>query len=348
MRLTDLNIRALEAPAKGQKVYRDDTLTGLTVRVSAGGAKSFVLIHGRDRRYITIGRYPIITLGQAREEARRLLAEFTLGKVRPQSTSYQQAVELFLEEKEKARRASTIVQYKHLLNRLNFKGPLLEITPHEFARKLNRLKAPSARSHVLVASKVFFRWCQKRHYIERDPTLGLEKGKQEPRKRVLTDDELRAVWQATEKPTTFNNIIRVALLTGQRRGELSQFQTTWLDGDIVTTPAHISKNKRDHLWPIGIAAQFLPLQPFNNWSDAKRELDERSGTSGWTIHDLRRGWKTRASALKVPPHISEMILGHISARTLMEQTYDQHLFIEEMRAAQATVQFHLKAILDIR
>jgi integrase len=344
MRLTDLSIRALEHPTKGQKTYRDNTLPGFGLRVSQAGSKSFVLMYGQDRRLITIGRYPIITLSQAREEAKRLLAEITLGKVRPHSITYANAKELYLAEKRKNRRATTVSGYNRLLDRINYKGQLLDLTPHEFSRRLNRFKAPSERGHVLVASRAFFRWCIKRAYIDRDPTLGLEKPYQTPRKRVLTDDELRAIWHATEAPSNFNRIIRVAILTGQRRGELAKYQQEWLDGDIVTTPAGVSKNKHDHRWPIGAAIEYLPLLPFSNWGDAKAELDKRSGIKGYQIHDLRRTWKTRASALGVAPHVSERILGHITGLSPLERVYDQHHYIEEMRRAQATVQSHLLSL----
>ena len=72
----------------------------------------------------------------------KLLAEFTLGKVRPQSISYTKAVELFVEEKEKSRRKSTADAYKGLLNRLNFTGPIADITHQEVRRKLSRIKTP--------------------------------------------------------------------------------------------------------------------------------------------------------------------------------------------------------------
>jgi hypothetical protein len=174
--LSDLGLRALKAPPKGQIFYFDDTLKGFALRVSQGGAKSFVLKYGRDRRLITIGRYPIISLSDARTEAKRLLAEFTLGKVRPQSITYANAVELFLKDKAEARRPSTVYGYKIKLKRLNFKCQLSDITPPEAARRLDKITAPSERSHVLVAAKVFFHWCIKRRYITDNPLTGLSKG----------------------------------------------------------------------------------------------------------------------------------------------------------------------------
>ncbi|HEY1615073.1 MAG TPA: Arm DNA-binding domain-containing protein, partial [Rhizomicrobium sp.] len=67
MRLTDLTIKSLAAPVTGQQTYTDDDLPGFGVRVSQGGAKAFVLVYGRARRRATIGRYPTITLQEARK-----------------------------------------------------------------------------------------------------------------------------------------------------------------------------------------------------------------------------------------------------------------------------------------
>src|ERR1039458_5331670 len=96
MRLTEIVVRNLAAPERGQKVCRDETLPGFGVRVSQGGTKTFVLVHGADRQFTTIGRYPIIGLADARAEAKRILAELTLGKRRPQRVSFDEAFEQFI------------------------------------------------------------------------------------------------------------------------------------------------------------------------------------------------------------------------------------------------------------
>ena len=66
MRLTDISIRALTAPEQGAKIYADDTMPGFGVRVSQGGSKAFTLTMGESRERITIGRYPVISLAEAR------------------------------------------------------------------------------------------------------------------------------------------------------------------------------------------------------------------------------------------------------------------------------------------
>lgn len=93
MRLTDLSIKALKAPENGAIIYADDTLTGLGVRVSQAGTKSFVLTHGARRQRETIGRVGIISLAEARQEAKRRLSEYTLGKHKPRSIQWSAALD---------------------------------------------------------------------------------------------------------------------------------------------------------------------------------------------------------------------------------------------------------------
>jgi hypothetical protein len=96
MRLTDLGINKLPVPPKGQKTYTDDSLRGFGCRVSRGGSRTFVLQHGADRQLVTIGRYPIISLSEARTQAKRILAEKVLGKHQPEPVRYEDALALFM------------------------------------------------------------------------------------------------------------------------------------------------------------------------------------------------------------------------------------------------------------
>ncbi len=86
--LNDLNLRSLKPPPKGQIDYWDSSFRegAFAVRISQGGAKTFVLKLDNARR--AIGRYPVITLSEARTEAKKILAERTLGRVRPGSISF--------------------------------------------------------------------------------------------------------------------------------------------------------------------------------------------------------------------------------------------------------------------
>jgi hypothetical protein len=111
MRMTDISVKALPAPERGQKTYLDESLAGFGVRVSQGGSKTFIVMHGAERRRTTVGRYPVISLQEARSEAKRLLAEQTLGKHRPKrlqfETAFEQFVSTHLQQKNRPSTAKT-------------------------------------------------------------------------------------------------------------------------------------------------------------------------------------------------------------------------------------------------
>ncbi|HLH93513.1 MAG TPA: integrase family protein [Xanthobacteraceae bacterium] len=340
--LTDTFVRAVKPPPQGQQFHFDASLKGFALRVSQGGAKSFVLKYGRDRRLITIGRFhpDILTLSQARTEAKRLLAEFTLGRHRPQSIAFPTAVEQFLKDKAQARRPSTVSGYRVKLGRLRFKGQLTEFSPEEFHRQLDRIKAPSEKSHVLVASKVFFRWCIKRRYIDHDPTLGLTKPKPKRRTRILSDDEIRALWKVQG---TFADYVRGLLCTAQRRSELRH---VIIGTDTFTVPSEISKNHRPSVIPIcPLAKPFIKPYPNFDWSREKAHLDKASGVTGWRLSDCRRTARSGFSMLRIPPWIAERILNHVSSREPLEETYDQYDPIDEKREALEKWEAHIASLL---
>src|SRR5579872_3633503 len=95
MRLTDISVRALKVPERGQVKHFDDTLKGFGVRVSQGGAKTYFLMHGRARTLTTIGRVGIITLAQARDKAKTILSEKQLGRYQAPTISFEEALELY-------------------------------------------------------------------------------------------------------------------------------------------------------------------------------------------------------------------------------------------------------------
>lgn len=77
--LTDLLLRGAKPPERGATKLRDGTLKPFGIRISSGGAKSFIILLGSGRRE-AIGRYPTIMLAKAREKAKAILAERALDK----------------------------------------------------------------------------------------------------------------------------------------------------------------------------------------------------------------------------------------------------------------------------
>lgn len=370
--MTGIAIRALPAPERGQRTYYDDTLAGFGCRISQGGTRSFVLQHGPTRQLITIGRFPIISLAQARTEAKRLLAERTLGKHQPEKISWDDAVILFLTACQQKNRPRTQAGYKRLLEK-HFKfGPtkLAAITPIDIHRRLDKLTdVPGERAHALRVIKIFFNWAKPR-YVDRSPCDGMEVIKGPSRTRRLSDPELVSVWCATSEENCFHKIVRLCVLLGQRRGEIGLLRGEYLDraARTITFPAEIVKNGREHTIPYGdMAAVILhPLphsgflfpgrwstaQPFNGWAKCKRELDASISDRGtlmapWTLHDLRRTFATNLAALQIPPHITERLLNHVSGTISgIAAIYNRHEYRSEMREAISKWEEHLTSLLN--
>jgi integrase len=370
---TDIGLRSLPAPSKGQADYWDAKFPAFGCRVSSGGTKTFVLNIHKTRR--TIGRYGLITLGQAREEAKRLLAERTLGRIRPQSITYSEALKAFLAEKEKSRRASTVANLKgRLQHHFAFKGRLADITHQDVVRKLQRIKTTHEHDHALSVAKTFFTWAQNRRYITENPTTGISPHGQASRSRVLSDAELRSVWIAAEEMGgSFGTIVKLLIATGQRRGEIAALQSSWIQTDRITLPSEVTKNGRLHVFPMGALAFKLvaahcrksnrknghaPLFPargssleqisaFSGWSKSKAALDEHSGVTDWTLHDLRRTFATRLAELGTPIHVVEKLLSHISGVTGgLVRIYQRTQYWDEQVAAVARYEAYLTTILE--
>lgn len=369
---SDRGLQSLLPPTRGQVDWWDTSLPSFGCRISQGGSKTFIL--KRDNRRITIGRFAIISLSQARTEAKRLLAEFTLGRIRPQSLTYAQAVELFIEDKRRTRRPGTVDEYKRLLDRLPFRGQISEINHEEVTRRLKKFDSPSEQTHLIVALKVFFNWCLKRRYVTENPIFGLTPKASPTRSRVLSDAELKSIWKACDKPTdempaAFPIIVKLLLLTGQRRGEIAALQSSWIQKDQITLPPSVTKNGRESTIPIGVLTvstlkQFansisstseptllFPARgtndkPSSGWSKSKLALDKLSGVKDWTLHDLRRTFSTRLAELGTPPHIIERLLNHVSGTISgVSAIYNRHHFMPEMREAIEKFETHLLRLL---
>lgn len=361
---SDVGLRSIKPPENGAADYWDERFPSFGMRVSQGGTKTFMLNIDKSRR--TIGRFGIITLADARTEAKRLLAERTLGRFRPQSISFETAFDAFIAEKEKSRRARTIKDYKRLINlHFRFRGQLADVKHADIERRLVRIKSRSEHNHALQNIKTFFTWAQKRRYITDNPTVGFSPHKLPNRARVLTDAELKSIWEATAEPTIHNTIVRLLMLTGQRKGEIAQLRPEYYSHNqqTICLPSEVTKNGREHCFPIAALASNIiftassqsllfpargsdGLKPFNGWSKSKAALDKSCGVKNWRLHDLRRTFRTLHGKLKTPPHIAERLVNHISAQTEVEIIYDTYKYLPEMREAMENYENYIRKIVN--
>jgi integrase len=359
--LTELMLKAAKPPEHGTAMLWDGALKHFGVRVSQGGAKSFVILTGSGRRQ-TIGRFPTLSLSVARTRAKELLAEYTLGKTRPRAVAFNDVLVGFLEACEQKNRPRTVRDYRRLLSRhIDFgRKNLSEITRHDISRKLDRLKdTPSEQNHATAAAKIFFAWAHRHGYIDRNPCEGLVTVKRLSRERVLSDDELRAVLKtALDGTSPFSHIVALLILTGQRRGEIASLRWEWINltDRTITLPATVTKNKRTHTFPYGdMVAELLERIPrqgdylfpaareqvkgksatvFNGWGKPKEAFDELCQVSDWQLHDIRRTFATNLAALGVAPHVTERLLNHVSGTISgVAAIYNRFRYADEMRDA---------------
>ena len=377
VQLTDISIRALRPPSKGQRLYRDKTIRGFGIRVSQGGSKSFVVVYGSNRQFTTIGRYPTLSLKEARTEAKRLLAERTLGKMRPISIRFEDARNQFIDACMAKNKPRTVYDYKRLLNRHFRFGKVMlgDITQYELMRRIGKLaKTPSEQNHAFVTAKVFFGWAKRNNYIEANPLADLSRpSRTHARERVLTPSELAKVYNASlDYPYPFGPIVSILVLTGLRRGEAASLKWNWIDTNecLITIPGTETKNKRAHSFPYGeqVAGiieelpemnEYLfpasrshvrgnPTSCFNGWTKAKPAFDATlEDVAPYTLHDLRRTFDSTIASLGVPLHVSDKLLNHVSgAVSGVRATYNRYSYLPEMREAIASYERHLETLCN--
>lgn len=354
MRITDITIKTLQPPERGEKIHYDDSLPGFGVRVSEGGTKSFILTYGKLRRRETIGRVGILTLKTARQAAKERLAAYTLGKTAQASPTWATALDAFLAECGRRLRARTVKDYDRLLKRHFRFGEMKldEISPAELDRRIDKLSdTPVEQHHAFVVLRTFFKWAHRKHFVEVNPMDRMQSQfRYQPRERVLSPEELRKVWNACDEDT-FGRIVRLLILTGQRVGEVKQLSRPMIGSATITLPSWLTKNGREHCFPVGpMAAPLVKHPPFEtipNFAREKDKLDDRAGVTGWTLHDLRRTLRTRWAELGILREVAEKYINHVSgAQAGVNGIYDRYSYVPEMRAAVAKWEKHLQAILD--
>lgn len=363
MRLTDLQIKKLKPPEKGQKTYFDASLSGFGVRVSQGGSKSFVVMYGEKRRLKTLGRYPDLSLKEAREQAKHVQSEpklkDTADHAKLRSVSFSDARERFLKDTEARTKQSTVDEYRRLLTKhFKFTKSLSDLTRSDVMKVIEQLTTtPSEKQHAFVAVRTMMNWCCRHGLVELSPVPPL-RIQQTERSRILTDDELKMVWQRAEQVGyPYGTLVQLLILTGQRRGEIAGLRWSWICKGIIVFPEGFTKNKREHSLPIGVRTQAIistiPKQvideqtsdllfpargkldtSISGWSKYKKAFDKPLEIAPYTLHDLRRTYSSNLARIGAPIHVTEKLLNHVSGTISgVAAVYNRHNYFEEMRDA---------------
>ena len=190
-------------------------------------------------------------------------------------------------------------------------------------------------------------WGVESDLLERNCAIGLKPPVEKvDRERVLTNAEMCRLWAVTAGDDDYSKILRLLLLTGQRRGEVGGIRRTELDFDRETwsLPGARTKNKLPHDVPLSRQARKILEQQdgdylfgkggFRDWWRAKVELDRALNLPEWTVHDLRRTVVTGMAEIGIAPHIVEAVVNHISGhKGGVAGVYNKAKYSKEKRAA---------------
>jgi integrase len=388
--ITDRTLRGLKpAPASKRTVIWDTAVPGLCVRVTDKGAASFNVMRRVKGDAVPIRRmlgiawtvpfpagqplpYPLAT---AREDARAMVLDMAhgidpkekeAGRKRDQAAKRANsfaavAGEFIAKHVRKLRSAHDVESAirRELIAKWG-ERPITEISRRDVVELVEAIAdsgRPYAAHRIFAYASKLFAWAMARHLygIETSPCGGVKTseiaGKKEPRQRVLTDAEIKALWLATggmSYPAA--PFVRLLLLTGQRLREVAGM--TWAEVDIDaalwTIPPERMKGDAAHEVPLAAASvailKGLPRwsgpfvfsntggsQPISGFSKLKEKVDSAlPGIAPWRFHDLRRTMRTGLGGLPVPSNVAELCIGH--AQLGLHKVYDRHGYRDERRA----------------
>lgn len=379
--LTDAKIKGLKPPSSGQAEVSDSLVPGLRIRMGTSGAQTFILrkrVAGKVRN-ITIGRYgPRFTLADARKKARTLLSDIEAGgdpaplrrRANSAALTFSALLPEYLAAKSDRR---SVGEMKRILER--YVQPQLgdrmadAVTRGDVTRLIDEIaaSAPVMARNVHAQLSAFYTWAMPRlDRLQANPCRDAGRPPAPPaRDRVLSEDELRALWAiADDEPAPWGPALKLLMLTGARRDEVfnadrAEFNLKAREWMI---PAARAKNGLPHIIPLSEQAVRVVKAIAAIEGSAKlfvaRGNDER-GPSGfskatarlrsamaekleipstdlprWTLHDIRRTVATGMQRLGIRLEVTEAVLNHVSGtRGGIAGVYQRHDWKSEKRTA---------------
>lgn len=367
-KITDRLLRSLPAPASGNRITYDVEVAGFGIRITAAGAKAFVLnyrLAGRERRY-TIGSYPDWSVAAARERAKELkravdLGEDPMGQRHEDraAPSVSQLANRYLAEHAIRKTARTLKDEQSMLKKLVLPA-LGKIKVHDVRhddidqlhREISQTRPIRANRIAQMLSKMFslgIRW----GYRIDNPVKGWSRNPEARRTRYLTGDELQRLNRvlATHPNRACSNVIRLLLLTGARRGEV--LTATWdqfdLDVGVWVKPAGYVKQRKEHRVRLSGAALRLLRDMRSERTTSRylfpggvsdRPLQEVKGfwagvcrkaeLNDCRIHDLRHTYASILASAGLSLPVIGALLGHTQPNTTARYS---HLFDDPLREA---------------
>ena len=401
--ITVRTIRSIKPDTKRDIYVWDTRLKGFGLRTTPKGAQSFVFqyrVEGGPARRKTIG--PVgspWTPNTARKEAERLLVQVYQGvdpveakreaKRKKEELNFkaycEKFVELYLRENWRGTwKAARCTLENVVIPR--WRGLTVgEITRADIVKVMDDYSdRPARRKEIHSVLRKLFNWAADRQDIEVSPLAGMKAPKAVPaRRRVLSDEEIVALWKASEKAGwPWGPFVRMLILTMQRRQEVAEMD--WSEVDLEarkwTLPAARAKNDEEHVIPLSSLAmkeleRLTPKRkgliftttgstPVSGFFKGKKSLTEdmlaylkaRAFEAGgdpdlveipnWRLHDIRRTGATNLQSLGVPVEVTESVLNHISGtRAGVAGIYNRYKYDAEKRTALDAWDEKLKSLI---
>src|SRR5262245_43356549 len=376
-RYTDEYIASIPAPKSGRKQIPDSDQRGLYVRITPTGSRSFVVVKQ------VAGKQSWVTLNatgieHARELARGEIVRIKSGlpkpiAVKPDSVRdvannwFKRVVQAKGHRSEKHVRGYLDRHILPALGDRQFEG----VGRADIAKLLDGIQDSAGASAADKALNVLSRICTWHEARDDKYTSPVVRGmrrvsiKEQSRERVLSDDELRAVWKAAEANGWFGDFVRMLLLTGQRREKVATIKWSDLDEGGVWTVAAGAREK-GNIDTVKLPQAALDIlanihrvdgNPYvfagrkhgsrvGSFSMAKAAFDKKNGITGWRLHDLRRTARSLLARAGVSSEHAERVLGH--AIRGVEGTYDRHRYEQEKGIALAKLAQVIEGIIHPR
>ncbi|MBR0551748.1 tyrosine-type recombinase/integrase [Stakelama marina] len=369
--LTDAKLKGMKPPASGQIEWSDAKVPGLRVRIGASGAQTFILRKrvGGKVRNITVGRYgPRFGIADARKKARSLLSDIeaggdptaTLATPRRAGKGAQTIRNMLPDYLVAKSGLRSVGEVKRIMERyvLPEIGDRMAdaVTRADVTRLIDDIAAtaPVMARATHAQLSAFYTWAMPR--LDRLPANPCRDAgrppKPEARDRVLSESELRALWQvAEEEALPWGAGLKLLILTGQRREEVFAADRDEFDlkAGVWTIPADRAKNGVAHRVPLAgeavavlesipaiamtaedgseatspklFPARSRPMNAPSGFSKAqarfrvslaKKLNKEPEAVPDWTLHDIRRTVATGLQRLGIRVEVTEAVLNHVS------------------------------------
>jgi integrase len=356
--------RAVVERGAERTVFWDEKQPGFGLMVTERGHRSWVVQYRAHRRSRRMTIDFVLSLDEARKQARAILGGVARGgdpiaERRRAADAERHALravvdDYFSREGKKLRSAGKRrgALDQHVLPKLGA-WSIYAIKRSDLQKLLDEVedRTSAARAdQVLAFVRKIFNWFAARSDDFRSPIVrGMARSAPKSRERILTDDEIRKLWKATEKVRfPLGQYVRFLLLTACRRTEAAR--ATWDEfqtGEWII-PAERHKSKAEALVALSSAAKAvlaeLPrfrgcnfvftsdgVRAIGGFSKAKESIDAACGVRDWTFHDLRRTSRSLLSRAGVNPDVAERCITHIIPG--VRGVYDRHRYVDEMRNA---------------